>query len=55
MQAEPIVVAVVIVLWGWLGSIRGGIAAVPKLRDQIVTADPGAYPSRTLRQAAQGE
>jgi len=46
-QAETISAAVQIVFWGMLGSIRRGIAAVPELRDQIVTAGPGAYPNRT--------
>jgi len=48
-------VAVQTVLWGWHGSNRGGIAAVPKLRGHIVTAGASAYPGRTLRQTAPGD
>jgi len=54
-KAETIIAAVQTVFRGWLGSIRRGIAAVPKLRGHIVTAGASAYPGRTPRQMTPGD
>jgi len=54
-KAETTITAVQTVCWGWLGSIRRGIAAVPKLRGHIVTVGASPYPGRTPRQIAPSD